>query len=477
MGILGSLVAVAWLTDRARSHHDSTVEKEIPPKETFDNLLLSNDYSELKKEIVRLNNEFASELSKASLPLRVSNIRKSIQLVSRALEISKTDEEKAWALSHKINFSMMLETEYAVKNLEETGNSENLLKLVEAHRDNPAKDVQIEVAFANILLPLLKTRRDKSEKFDRRKVLDDIEKLIVENPNDLILARRLSGVEFFFKNDDRQNHLAFLETLEKGYSNSSLAAVRGIAGVSRLKRVVTTYRLLELEAFNRKISDQDQKLLAGILTVVENERLDLLLARRLIASCHILEDRKAYALAIKGFLGVEEKLKSEQDPQTEPLVKLTNAGTLRCEAFGKKLPLEFTDQTGRQYEPSDFDGQPVFIAILDDQTQNAVEQVELLKTLISYRTGEGLQPIVMLQNTKLDTIAKFANLLEGQVIVVGHPVSKSKIGQAFPATNTPIYLFLDGEQNLVAVTQKTSEVITRVSSLIHKVKKARLQSN
>ena len=477
MGIFGALVAVAWLADRARSHQETSIEKELPQEETFESLLLSDDYSKLKSEIDRLDTEYQTSLQKSRFMIKADNIKNRIRLADRAIEISETDEEKSWSLARKIRFSMLLESQFAFKNFRPTENLDNLLKLVESQRNHPAEAVQIEISFANLLLPILENHRDTSKKYDKKKALTDMEKMIDRNPDDLRMAQRLSGMPYLFSTEnDREHYLACFKVLEDKYSDNPAAGLREISNASRRTRILATHRLPKLEKLD-KSPDRDQRLLNGILAIVENERLDALLARRLLQSCRILESQASYALAINGYSSIEEKLKTEQNQDTELLAKWATDGIIRCEAIGKKFPLEFTDQTGRQYEPSDFDGQPVFIAILDDQTQNTAEPVELLKTLATYRAGEGLQPIVMLQNTQLDIISKFASLLEGQMIVVGNQVSKSKISQAFPATHTPIYLFLDGEQNLVAVTQKTSEVITRVNLLIHKVKKAQLQSN
>ena len=478
VGIFGGLVAVAWLADRARSHQETSVEKEVPQVETFDSLVLSDDYSKLKNEVGRLDTEYVSSLKNSPLTVKAENIKKRIQLTDRAIEISKTDEDKAWSLTQKIKLSLLLETQYALKQFKPTENFDDLLKLVKLHRTHPAEDVQIEISFADMLIPIIESFRDEGSEFDRKEVLASVEKLIAQNPDSLSLANRLTGMVYFFSNEnDREHYLACLKILEDAYSDSSASGLRTIADASRQMRIMTTHRLPKLETLGKKITDRDQKLLDGILAIVENERLDALLATRLIDSCHILESRKAYALAIEGYLSVEAKLKSEQNQKTDSLVKLANDGIVRCEAVGKKFPLEFTDQNGKQYKPSDFDGRPVCIAIFNEQQQDQTQSSDMLKKLGSYWTTEGMQPILLIKNSQLESIRTFGDLVEGHMIVVGHPVNKSEIYQAFPTTHTPMYMFLDGEQNLIAVTQNTNEVITRVDSLIHKVRKAQMQSN
>ena len=477
VGIFGGLVAVAWLADRARSHQETSVEKELPQAETFDSLLLSDDYSKLKSEVELLGAQYLASHQTSLFTIKADNIKKRILLIDRALEISETDEESTWSLTHKLKLSLLLESLYAFKDLKPTENFDNLLKLVESQRNHPAEDVQIEICFANMMLPILESQRDEAIEFDRKKVLADIENLIALDPDNLTLARRISGMSYFFSSkDDRKHYIACLKILEDKYTDSSVASLREIADNHRRIRILATHRLPELETLD-KSSDRDQKLLEGILAIVENERLDALLVQRLLQSCSIIENRRAYALAIEGYSSIEEKLKSEQNQKTASLAKLANDGVLRCEAVGKKLPLEFTDQTGQQYEPSDFDGHPVFIAILDDQGQSNAETIELLKKLNGYRTGEGLYLILLIKNTTGNNTRHFADLVDGKMIVVGQPISESKIDQAFPTSHTPTYMFLDGEQNLIAASQKTNEVITRVNSLVHKVRKARLQSN
>ena len=125
-----------------------------------------------------------------------------------------------------------------------------------------------------------------------------MEKIIDRNPDDLRLAQRLSGMPYLFSTEnDREHYLACFKVLEDKYSDNPAAGLREISNASRRTRILATHRLPKLEKLD-KSPDRDQRLLNGILAIVENERLDALLARRLLQSCRILESQASYALSL-----------------------------------------------------------------------------------------------------------------------------------------------------------------------------------
>ena len=170
--------------------------------------------------------------------------------------------------------------------------------------------------------------------------------------------------------------------------------------------------------------------------------------------------------------GDKDKGKTEtKKVSADTAMELATNGRIRCEAIGKKFPLEFTDQTGKEYQSSDFDGDPVLVTILGKGLQFD-DQIVFLQEVIAYRERDGIQLILLLHDTEQKELQTLAERFEGQVIIVGHPVIDSEIHKAFPVTQPPAYLFLDGNQNMVNLTRKTQEAITRLESLIFEVNNA-----
>lgn len=483
-GVIFGLVASAWVVDRARHQQKTDQEKEAPKKETFEDLIVSDDYPKLKKIHDGLEREFFSAgFKKGSMLVKQENITKRVRLTDRMLLICKTKEQQNSHIKNKLKLLLLLETHAAVGNIEATTSLAEIQKVIEANRENLDKEVRLEIAMADLLLPIIKSYQSETLDFKENATLEGIEKMIDQNPDDVDLANRMQLLcKLILTKDPKQDdYVAALKILEEKYSDSSFVKIREIGRTSGVKRIMAAFRIPELENADSRISDRNQNLLDGIIAVLDAELLDAILANRLLGSCRRLENRMAYKKAAIGYSSIVEKLsvladgdneqKDDQSKNVESELTLAINGKTRCEAVGKKFPLEFTDQTGRNFQPADFDGDPVLVTIVG-AGRELPDQVVLLQEIIPYRERQGLQLILLIQGAQTKKLQAFADQFEGQIIVVGNPVIDSKIHRAFPTTQPPAYLFLNGKQNMVDLTRNTPEVITRLDKLIFEVQSA-----
>ena len=313
VGVLFGLVAMAWVVDRARHQQQTDQEKEVTEKETFETLLQSNDYPKLEEIVSRLEYDF--RIKKSSLPIAMNNINKRIDLTDRLLAISESEEDKNANLKSMLKLLLLRETHEAVENLKSTNGLAKLVKLTEANRDNPDREVQIELAMADLLLPLIGSYEDGNVDFKGGTTLTGMERMIDQNPDDADLAARMQLLcrLILNKNPNQDDYIAALRILEEKYSGSSFSRIRDVGRDSRVKRIMTTYRFPALEELDSRIPEANQKLLNGITTVLNTEKLDDMLARRLLVSCRRLEKNRAFEFAAKGYSAIAEKLKNLED--------------------------------------------------------------------------------------------------------------------------------------------------------------------
>ena len=192
-----------------------------------------------------------------------------------------------------------------------------------------------------------------------------------------------------------------------------------------------------------------------------------MLWNRLLKSCGVLEDKLAFDLAIDGYTKIKESAQGATGHYSEQIAELANNGLVRCNAYEKKILLDFHDHAGKIYKPSYFDGKPTLAVFLSEHDPDFAKYIVTLKELESFRNRRGLRIIVVLINTDARALV---NIIEESTsyIFVPDPNMDSSITQSFPVER-PTFLFLDGEQKLVETTRNRSEVKPRTESLIFKV--------
>ena len=467
LSVFVGLVLITWLVDRAKVHNETSKEKEVPKQETFDDLLTSNDLPKIKNVLQTMEREYNAPAT--SFPLKIENLERRVLVNERFIQLAKTDSESAWGIKNRIKLILLLESHAVDQKSGRTKYYDELVKTLETSQDTPNEELQIELAIANLLLPMLDALRDENAELDDRLLSKKLGKVLEDHPNDIELALRIRKMTVFLKRGRarRKAYLTALKLISDRYLTNSNAKIREVGFACKSELVAENYRLGELEKSFEPSKIANKELHAVIVKILNEEMSNPVLWNRLLKSCGVLEDKLAFDLAIDGYTKIKESAQGATGHYSEQIAELANNGLVRCNAYEKKILLDFHDHAGKIYKPSYFDGKPTLAVFLSEHDPDFAKYIVTLKELESFRNRRGLRIIVVLINTDARALV---NIIEESTsyIFVPDPNMDSSITQSFPVER-PTFLFLDGEQKLVETTRNRSEVKPRTESLIFKV--------